>query len=49
MTIAFAFLFWYNTVNDFTQWNGWFAAVTVFWWGVQDAGITNFFLCIVGF
>lgn len=47
--IAFAFLFWYNTVDTFTIWNGWFAAITAFWWGVQDAGITNFFLCIVGF
>jgi len=44
--VAFVFLFWYNTVDCFTMP---FAVISMFWWGAQDAAITNFFLCIVGF
>lgn len=46
LVIAFIFLFIYNTMDCFSMW---FAALSMFWWGVQDAGITNFFLCVVGF
>jgi len=46
LVIAFIFLFIYNTQDCFTMW---FAALSMFWWGVQDAGITNFFLCVIGF
>lgn len=46
LVIAFAFLFVYNQLNTFSMW---FGALTMFWWGSQDAAITNFFLCVVGF
>lgn len=46
MVLAYIFLFWYNQRNEFELWT---AAFTVFWWGVQDSGITNFFLTICGF
>lgn len=46
LVIAFAFLFAYNQVDTFSMW---FGALSMFWWGSQDAAITNFFLCVVGF
>lgn len=46
LIIAYAMMFWYNEKDDWTLPS---ACATAFFWGVQDSGITNFFLCIAGF
>jgi hypothetical protein len=46
LTLAYVMLFWYNEVNDFDLAS---AVAVAFCWGLQDSGITNFFLCIAGF
>merc|ERR1719197_570727 len=46
LTLAYIMLFWYNEVNTFDLTS---ACATAFCWGLQDSGITNFFLCIAGF
>jgi len=46
VTIAYIMLFWYNENDSFKLID---AVAVAFCWGVQDSGITNFFLCIAGF
>jgi predicted MFS family arabinose efflux permease len=46
VTLAFIMLFWYNETNLFDLTS---AVAVAFCWGLQDSGITNFFLCIAGF
>jgi len=46
VTLAYIMLFWYNEKDTFELVS---AAAVAFCWGLQDSGITNFFLCIAGF